>query len=72
MNPVLFVHKNLDDLKTAFYTVFFVAMIEGIATFFVPVVIAEFTKANLTVQKAVIALLILLGIYSISLFCQWM
>lgn len=71
MHTLGFIYKNLDQFKTRFTLVFLVGVFDGSATFFVPVVLAEFTKSSFTVKDFQNLTYLVIVLYAVSLLLQW-
>ena len=71
MGALRFIYKNLDRFKTRFFLVFLVGILDGLATFFVPVVLAEFTKSFFTLNDFQNLIRLVIIFYLVSLFLQW-
>ncbi|MFH0988271.1 MAG: ABC transporter ATP-binding protein [Parcubacteria group bacterium] len=71
MSVLKFIYKNLDQFRTRFGFVFFVGILEGLASFFVPVALAEFTKSSFTATDFVNLIWLVVGLYVASLAFQW-
>lgn len=71
MGVLKFVYKNLDRFKTRFVLVFLAGILDGLATFFVPVVLAEFTKSSFTPNDFQNLIRLVIVFYLASLFLQW-
>lgn len=66
-----FIYKNLDHFKTRFALIFLAGILDGLATFFVPVVLAEFTKSSFTSNDFQNLIRLVIIFYVASLFLQW-
>jgi len=71
MSVLKFIYKNLDRFKTRFALVFLAGIFDGLATFFVPVVLAEFTKSSFTPNDFQSLIRLVIVFYVSSLFFQW-
>ena len=71
MSVLKFIYKNLDRFKTRFALVFLTGVLDGLATFFVPVVLAEFTKSSFTPNDFQNLIYLVIILYLTSLFFQW-
>lgn len=71
MGVLKFIYKNLDHFKTRFALVFIAGILDGLATFFVPVVLAEFTKSSFTSNDFQNLIRLVIIFYVASLFLQW-
>lgn len=71
MGVLKFIYKNLDQFKTRFALVFLAGILDGLATFFVPVVLAEFTKSSFTSSDFQNLIRLVIIFYLTSLFLQW-
>ncbi len=71
MGVLKFIYKNLDHFKTRFALVFLAGILDGLATFFVPVVLAEFTKSSFTPNDFQNLIRLVIVFYVASLFFQW-
>jgi len=61
MKVLKFILQNLDHFKSRFFLVFLAGILSGLATFFIPVSLAEFTKGELSFlnfQKLVLYILV--------------
>lgn len=71
MSALKFIYKNLDQFKTRFLLVFLIGIFDGLATFFIPVLLAEFTKHEFTASSFQKLIYLLIAFYLLSLFLQW-
>ena len=71
MSVLKFIYKNLDRFKTRFALVFLAGILDGLATFFVPVVLAEFTRSSFTPSDFQNLIRLVVIFYLASLFLQW-
>lgn len=71
MGVLKFIYKKLDHFKTRFALVFIAGILDGLATFFVPVVLAEFTKSSFTSNDFQNLIRLVIIFYVVSLFLQW-
>jgi ABC-type multidrug transport system fused ATPase/permease subunit len=66
-----FIYKNLDRFKTRFFFVLLAGFFDGLATFFIPVLLAEFTKTEFTAENFRSLISYIVGFYILSLFLQF-
>lgn len=71
MGSLKFIYKNLDHFKARFVFVFVAGMLDGFAIFFIPVLLAEFTKQELTFSNFQKLLYSIVLLYAASLLFQW-
>ncbi|MEK9130195.1 MAG: ABC transporter ATP-binding protein [Patescibacteria group bacterium] len=71
MGVLKFIYKNLNQFKTRFVLVFFAGIFDGLTTFFIPVVLAEFTKSSFTSNDFQNLISLVIVFYLASLFLQW-
>ncbi len=66
-----YLYQHLGRFKVRFYLLFATGLLDGIATFSIPVFLAEFTKTALTASHRNRLITFLLVLYAASLFLQW-
>jgi len=71
MAVLRFIYKNLDRFQTRFVLVFLTGILDGLATFFIPVALAEFTKSAFTSSDFTNLLRYIIVFYAASLVFQW-
>ncbi|OGH60211.1 MAG: hypothetical protein A2725_04580 [Candidatus Magasanikbacteria bacterium RIFCSPHIGHO2_01_FULL_33_34] len=71
MSVLKFIYKNLDKFKIKFIFVFFAGIFDGFVTFFVPVLLAEFTKSSFISSDFQNLIYLVSIFYLSSLFFQW-
>ncbi|MBI1754916.1 ABC transporter ATP-binding protein, partial [Candidatus Azambacteria bacterium] len=71
MHALKFIWNNLDRFRTRFGFIFFIGILDGFATFFIPVLLAEFTKSDFTALQFQKLLWWMLACYLASLVFQW-
>ncbi len=71
MGVLKFIYKNLDHFKTRFIFVFLAGILDGLATFFIPVALAEFTKSSFAPNDFQNLIRLVTIFYLASLFLQW-
>lgn len=71
MEVLKFIYKNLDRFKAKFVFVFLTGILDGLATFFIPVALAEFTKSEFTPSDFSNLIRFILAFYLSSLILQW-
>lgn len=71
MRVLKFIYKNLDHFKTRFLLVFIVGIFNGLATFFIPVLLSEFTRKEFTLFNFQRLIFYILIFYLLSLFFDW-
>lgn len=71
MEVLKFIYKNLDHFKTKFVFVFLTGISDGLAIFFIPVALAEFTKSEFTRSDFSSLIRFIIIFYLASLILQW-
>lgn len=71
MKVLKFIYKNLDRFKTKFVFVFLIGILDGLATFFIPVALAEFTKNQFASSDFSSLIRFIITFYLASLISQW-
>ncbi|MEK7122221.1 MAG: hypothetical protein AAB855_00015, partial [Patescibacteria group bacterium] len=73
MREVLaFIWRNLDRHRIPYVLFFVLSMIDGIALFFIPVIISEFTRTPLTIERMQQVIVVLVVLYTAILAFQWL
>lgn len=72
MQVFRFVWHHLDHYRARFVALLIVGLLDGAAIFMIPVVLAEFTKSEVTIENFKTPLLIMTGLYLASLLLQWL
>lgn len=72
MYALKFIYKNLDHFRKRFILIFCVGIIDGVARFLVPVVLAEFTKSEIGLENFKKISFLIIFLFLLSLFLQWM
>jgi ABC-type bacteriocin/lantibiotic exporter with double-glycine peptidase domain len=72
MNALRFILRNLGPLRWRFLLLLVAAAIDGVALFSIPLVLAEFTKSNFTLEQwaKIVPVLVLCMVVSIAM--QWL
>lgn len=71
MQSLKFIYKNLDQFKPQFLVIFLTGILDGLATFFIPVVLAEFTKSSFLPSDFMDLIRLVIIFYITSLVLQW-
>lgn len=71
MGVLKFIYHNLDRFRTRFALVFLAGIFDGLASFFIPIALAEFTKGELSASKFHHLIQLVFVLYAASLFLQW-
>jgi ABC-type multidrug transport system fused ATPase/permease subunit len=71
MGALRFIYKNLDDFKARFGFIFVLGIFDGLATFMIPVALAEFTGHALTIYNFKNLVYAIIVLYAASLIFQW-
>ncbi len=71
LNVLKFILKNLDQYRSRFWLVFFVGLLDGAGVFFIPILLAEFTKKGFNKSQFSHLLPYLVGIYLFTLLTSW-
>lgn len=71
MDVLKFIYKNLDHFRTRFVIIFLIGILDGLATFFIPVALSEFTKSELSAPDFLNLIRLVVFFYLASLGLQW-
>lgn len=66
-----FIFRNLDHFRWLFVLVAIASLINGAATFFVPVTLAQFADNDITMQAAIWTISVVAGLYLVSLIASY-
>ena len=72
MQVLTLLFQNLDHYRRRFLALFLVAFIDGVALFFIPLALAEFTRGPLGLQSFWELATVVIISYATSLACQWL
>jgi len=70
MSVLKFIYRNLDRFKTRFALVFLTGILDGLANFFIPATLAEFTKSKFTSSDFLNLIRLVVAFYLASLIFQ--
>ncbi len=71
MYALSFIYRNLDRFRARFFGVLVAGFADGLASFFIPVLLAEFTKSDFTLARFQTLLVFIVLCYLASVVLQW-